>query len=84
MIQLFFICPPVFKIDTPLQAKELYNECVYYKRDITYDEGSNIIKIISNLSLKKNIITPAEYKNVSELLNTIEKEEANKLVLKKG
>lgn len=79
-----FHLPAGFKVDNLLQSKELSDEIINYKRDVIYDEELNTIKIISNLSLKKNIIPAKQYKSVSELFNAIEKEEANKLVLKKG
>lgn len=78
-----FHLPAGFKADNLLQDKELTTDCVYYKREVKYDETTNTIKIISNLILKNNIIQPEQYNKVSSTFNTIEKEEGNKLVLVK-
>jgi hypothetical protein len=72
-----------FKTNNIPADKELSEGPVYYSRKITFDQSSNTIKIISVLLLKNNVITAAQYHNVSETFQAIQKEEASKLVLEK-
>lgn len=76
-----FHLPAGFKADNLLQNKEFTTDLVYYKREVSYDQAANTIKIISNLFLKNNIIQPEQFNNVSSMFDAIEKEEGNKLVL---
>lgn len=78
-----FHLPAGFKADNLPEDKELSEGPVFYKRQVNFDQYANTIKITSALLLKSNIISPDQYKNISQLLNTIEKEETNKLVLRK-
>jgi hypothetical protein len=78
-----FHLPAGFKAEGIPAEKQLEDGPILYKREASFDQASNTLKIVSSLSLKNNIIPSNEYKKVCELLNKIEKEEDNKLILTK-
>lgn len=78
-----FHLPTTFKVDDLPKEKELAGDCISYSRQVNYEQASNTIKIVSTLILNNNIIKADEYKDICRLLNLVEKEETNKLVLKK-
>jgi hypothetical protein len=78
-----FHLPVSFKADDIPKDKELSEGPVYYNRKVVFNKASNTIEIISLLLLRNNLIPANQYKNVSEIMNNIEKEEATKLVLQK-
>ncbi|HSU50456.1 MAG TPA: DUF3857 domain-containing protein [Segetibacter sp.] len=78
-----FHLPASFKPDDIPTNKEFSEGPVYYSRKTAFDETTNTIKIISVLQLKTQVIPAVQYKSVSELFQTIEREEVSKLVLKK-
>ncbi|WP_018616172.1 DUF3857 domain-containing protein [Segetibacter koreensis] len=77
-----FHLPADFKVESLPENKQLADEYISYKREVAFDETLNTLKIVSTLSLMKNVIAPEQYNKVCELFNEIEKEENTKLVLK--
>jgi hypothetical protein len=78
-----FHLPASFKVDDLPKGEVLSDGPVYYKKDVAYNAASNTITFVTTLMLKNNIIAPSDYKMVSEIFDKIDKEEANKLILKK-
>lgn len=79
-----FHLPQGFKIEALPKSKQMADGAVSYTREVVFDEIANTIKIASNLSLMNNVILPDQYKNVSDLLKSIEKEETDKIILKRA
>lgn len=78
-----FHLPGAFKTDNLPKDEELSDGQIVYKREVKSDLSANTIKITSTLLIKSCIISPDQYKSTCLVMNKIEKEETNKLVLKK-
>jgi hypothetical protein len=78
-----FHLPQNFTIDNIPPVHEIKNNNAYYKNETLYDASTNIISVYTNLVLKKNIIQPNEYKDMATFFQSVNRNQNQKIVLKK-
>ncbi|MDQ6812823.1 MAG: hypothetical protein M3040_03655, partial [Bacteroidota bacterium] len=78
-----FHLPLSLKADELPKGKALSDDNMSYHSSYSYDSSSNTIRIVSNLTLKNNIIKPENYNSICRLLDAVEKEETGMLALRK-
>ena len=77
-----FVLPASFSVNNLPAAKEINTEYISYKNQVV--SSGNEIHVISYLQLKNHIIPAKDYNKVAEAIDAIRKDEAQKIVIKKG
>lgn len=78
-----YLLPKEFKKENLPETRTFNNEYIFYSRSAVADETGNTLTIISNLHLKKHQLPPTRFNEVARQVEMIQKDENQKLVLKK-
>ncbi|MBS4064712.1 MAG: DUF3857 domain-containing protein [Chitinophagaceae bacterium] len=78
-----YILPNVLKKENLPETKTIENEVVSYQRTTIDNTGENKLIVSSRLHVKKHVVPAAGYKDVAKLFELIQKDENQKIVLKK-
>jgi hypothetical protein len=78
-----YILPKEFKKENLPEIKVMDNELVFYSRNTYANDTGNTLSIVSKLHLKKHLLPANRYKEVAKQFELIQKDENQKLVLKK-
>jgi hypothetical protein len=74
--------PKGFTAEELPASKDLQSEFASYKKQAVYDQATGTLTLVTHLSIKKNIIPPANYSALARLLNAVEQDEEEKLILR--
>lgn len=79
-----FVLPAGTTIENLPAAKEISNAYLYYNNSISKNEAGNIITVVAELSIKRQLVPPKDYHEVMGTLSMINQNEKEKIVLKKS
>ena len=75
--------PPNFTVDNLPPVLELRNQFADYRNEIVYDTTSNRLSIYTKLALRKNIIQPNEYNEIATFFQSVNRNQNQKIILRK-
>jgi hypothetical protein len=78
-----YILPNIFKKENLPEIKTVENENVSYYRNSTTNDAGNVLTIASRLHLKNHVVPAVRFKEVAKQFELIQKDENQKVVLKK-
>ncbi len=78
-----YVLPKGFKKDNLPETKNFDNEIVLYNRNIAANDADNTLIVASKLHLKKHLLPAKLYKDVTKQFEGIQKDENQKIVLKR-
>lgn len=76
-----YILPDGYTFDPLPPVKELDTQYGYYRKEVTKNNGTNGITIVTQLNLKKHIVPAKEYRALSDLFQQINKTDGARLVI---